>query len=93
MKRFPTLVALTLAAGLAGCIEDQTAAELKPVLANNGGIFQRFVVIGTSIGAGLQSGGINDSTQRRAYSVLVAEQAGASFAYPSLRMPGCPPPL
>jgi len=93
MKRFPTLVALTLAAGLAGCIEDQTAAELKPDLSSNGGIFQRFVVIGTSIGAGLQSGGINDSTQRRAFPVLVAEQAGASFAYPSLRMPGCPPPL
>ncbi|HEX5818108.1 MAG TPA: hypothetical protein VFY20_04475 [Gemmatimonadales bacterium] len=93
MKRFPTLVALALAAGLAGCAEDQSAADLRPDLSNNGGIFQRFVVIGTSIGAGLQSGGINDSTQRRAFPVLVAEQANAPFAYPSLRMPGCPAPL
>ena len=95
MKRFPALaaLALALAAALAGCAEDQSAADLRPDLSNNGGIFQRFVVLGTSIGAGLQSGGINDSTQRLAFPSLVAGQSGAVFEYPSLRMPGCPAPL
>jgi hypothetical protein len=87
MKRFPALAALALAAALAGCAEDQSAADLRPDLSNNGGIFQRFVVLGTSIGAGLQSGGINDSTQRLAFPSLVAGQSGAVFEYPSLRMP------
>lgn len=93
MKRFPALATLALAAALTGCVEDQSAADLRPDLSNNGGIFQRFVVIGTSIGAGLQSGGINDSTQRLAFPSLVAGQSGAVFEYPSLRMPGCPAPL
>ena len=93
MKRFPTLVALALAAGLAGCIEDQTATDLKPDLSNNGGVFQRYVALGTSISAGLQSGGINDSTQREAFPVLVAEAANASFFYPKLNGRGCPAPI
>ena len=93
MKRFPTVAALALAAGLAGCIEDQTATDLKPDLSNNGGLFQRYVALGTSISSGLQSGGINDSTQREAFPVLVAEAANASFFYPKLNYPGCPAPI
>ncbi|MCU0620464.1 MAG: SGNH/GDSL hydrolase family protein [Gemmatimonadales bacterium] len=94
LRRFPSLALLAVAALLAGCAEDQTVpTDARPDLSNNDGIFRRFVAIGTSISAGLQSGGINDSTQRLAFPVLVARQANADFAYPSLRMPGCPPPL
>jgi lysophospholipase L1-like esterase len=89
LRRFP-IAALLLAAGLAACTEDQYGSP--PDLSNNGGLFRRFVVVGTSISAGLQSGGINDSTQQRAWPVLVAERSGAVFDYPSLRMPGCPAP-
>jgi len=93
MQRFPVLAALALAAGLAGCIEDQSAADLRPDLSNNGGLFQRYVALGTSISSGLQSGGINDSTQREAFPVLVAGQANASFFYPQLNGRGCPAPI
>ena len=93
MRSFPALAALAAAAAIAGCIEDQTAAELKPDLSNNAGLFQRYVALGTSISSGLQSGGINDSTQREAFPVLVAGQAGASFFYPKLAGRGCPAPI
>src|SRR6266853_1731515 len=51
------------------------------------------VAMGNSITAGVQSGGINDSTQRQAYAVLVAAAMGGDlFYYPRLNPPGCPPP-
>jgi lysophospholipase L1-like esterase len=56
-------------------------------------IFQSYVAIGNSLTAGYQSGGINDSTQRQAYSYLLAKQMGTRFAYPSLKAPGCAPPV
>jgi lysophospholipase L1-like esterase len=59
-----------------------------------GAMFQRYVAMGNSITAGFQSGGINDSTQRRSYAVLVAGvMRGDRFYYPSLTNPGCPPPF
>jgi lysophospholipase L1-like esterase len=56
-------------------------------------LFARYVAFGNSITSGLQSGGINDSVQQRSYAVLLAAQMGTEFNYPSLRAPGCPPPL
>jgi hypothetical protein len=82
---------LALATMLAGCYSNETLNA--PNLSNNSGLFTRFVAIGTSISAGLQSAGINDSTQQRAFPVLVAHQAGASFGVPSLNLPGCPAPF
>jgi hypothetical protein len=59
-----------------------------------------YVALGNSITAGVQSGGINDSTQRQSYAFLVAQQAGTRFAYPSFnqRYPngitgGCSAPM
>jgi hypothetical protein len=58
-----------------------------------GAMFQRYVAMGNSITAGVQSGGINDSTQRQSYAVLVGNAMhGDRFFYPSLNPPGCPPP-
>ncbi len=82
---------LLLAALVAGCREDETGNA--PDLSNNNGLFQRYVSLGNSITAGFQSAGINDSTQQRSYTVLVAQQAGAPFFVPSMRLPGCPPPF
>jgi len=76
---------------LAGCHTNETLDP--PDLSNNNGLFTRFVAIGTSISSGLQSAGINDSTQQRSFQVLVAQQAGASFSRPSLNLPGCPAPF
>jgi lysophospholipase L1-like esterase len=51
------------------------------------------VAIGNSITAGIQSGGINEKTQRESYAALLAEQMGTPFNIPVLPDPGCPPPL
>ena len=76
--------------GAAACT-DHAAKVLGPRPTN--GIFDSYVALGNSITAGYQSGGINDSTQKRSYAVLLAAQMGTRFAYPSLGNPGCPPPV
>ena len=77
----------------AGACTDHTAKVLGPRPSDANSIFQSYVALGNSITAGYQSGGINDSTQRRSYAVMLAGQMGTRFAYPSLAMPGCPPPI
>lgn len=75
----------------AGCAKDP---ELVTSVPPNGADFmERYVALGNSITAGLQSGGINDSTQRRSYAHLLARAAGTRFAYPALAGRGCVPPL
>lgn len=56
-------------------------------------IFQSYVALGNSITAGFQSDGINDSTQKQSYALLLARSMGTRYAYPSLAMPGCRPPI
>jgi lysophospholipase L1-like esterase len=87
-------VALLLALPLfAGCYSDDSLnPPPTPPVPSGGEVFQRFVTMGNSISAGFQSGGINDSTQGRAFPVLVALGAGADFTIPHLNMPGCPSP-
>src|SRR3989449_7218122 len=85
-----------LAAGLslalaAACHQDELFTPLVPAYAG-GALFQRYVSMGNSITMGIQSGGIDDSSQRAAYPVLVAAVMGGDhFYYPSLAEPGCPP--
>ena len=84
---------LSLALLAAACHEDELFSSLPP-LYTGGAMFQRYVAMGNSITAGVQSGGINDSTQRQSYAVLVAAVMGGDpFYYPSLNAPGCPPPF
>ena len=75
-------------------VTDQTIGSPAPPAA--GEMFARYVAIGTSIGAGIQSGGINDSTQKLSYPHLLARSMGltpgVNWAYPSFTNPGCPPP-
>src|SRR5256885_1196744 len=84
--------ALLSIAGAVACT-DHSANVLGPQPTQGNGIFQSYVALGNSITAGFQSGGINDSTQRRSYAVMLAGQMGTRFAYPSLGNPGCPPPV
>ncbi len=87
-------VALLLALPLfAGCYSDDSLnPPATPPVPTEGALFQRYVAMGNSISAGFQSGGINDSTQKRAFPVLLGAAAGADFAIPDLIMPGCPSP-
>jgi hypothetical protein len=79
---------------LAGCHSDDSLnPPPAPPVPSGGAMFQRYVSMGNSITAGFQSAGINDSTQSRSYAVLLAKAMGTTFVYPSLNMPGCPPPF
>jgi hypothetical protein len=91
-KTFRGAAALLCVAAAAACT-DHSAKVLGPRPAQGNGIFQSYVSLGNSITAGYQSSGINDSTQKRSYAVLLAAQMGTRFAYASIAMPGCPPPV
>ena len=89
-----TVVAAVVLGGAVACGEDSLDI-VDPPLAG-GELFRSYVALGNSITAGLQSGGINDSTQRESYAALIAQAAGrtpgTNWTYPSFQAPGCPPP-
>jgi hypothetical protein len=78
---------------LGACVGDGDDILSVSATPNGGTLFTRYVSLGNSITAGYQSGGINDSLQQRAYPVLLAQRAGATFTYPSINNPGCPRPF
>ncbi len=82
------LLFLALLPWVSGC--DQGALN-PPDPANE--LFRDYVAIGNSITAGIQSGGINENTQRESYAALLAEQMDTPFSIPVFPHPGCPPPL
>ncbi|MGD0484900.1 MAG: hypothetical protein ABSB58_09665 [Gemmatimonadales bacterium] len=79
---------------LAGCVSNETLGT-RPT-PSGGALFTSYVALGTSIAAGMQSGGINDSTQKQAYPYLLAVAMGLTpgrdWHYPKFSMPGCPVP-
>ncbi len=86
---FAAGLGLTLWAG--ACQSDELNS---PSASPYGAMFQRYVAMGNSITAGVQSAGINDSTQKQSYALLVGNaMRGDRFFYPSLNVPGCPPPF
>ncbi len=94
MSRTMNLLRGVAVAGLFGALAscDMPHSTVGPSYAG-GSIFKSYVALGNSLTAGYQSGGINDSTQSRAYPVLLAQAFGTRFAYPALANPGCPPPI
>lgn len=106
MSRFSKLlrgaVGLSAMLAIAAC-GDADGKLLAPANAPGGDMFRSYVAMGNSITAGFQSGGINDSVQRQSWAFLLAQQAGARFAYPSFNKTitvsgltvtsGCPPML
>jgi lysophospholipase L1-like esterase len=96
LSRKLAIVALTLPL-LAACKDLVSNESLGPTAAPSGGaMFANYVALGTSISAGVQSGGINDSTQKQAFPYLLASAMGltpgVNWFYPSFTMPGCTPP-
>ncbi len=81
---------------IASCsLDNQTIGS--PATPSGGSDFRTYAAIGTNIGAGIQSGGINDSTQREAYTTQLAVAMGltpnVNWFYPSFAGNGCPAPL
>jgi lysophospholipase L1-like esterase len=89
LVRFAAVGAL---AAIAACDVDKRDL-FGPTTPVGGEIFRSYVALGNSITAGFQSNGINDSTQRQSYALLLARQMGTRYAYASLKMPGCTPPI
>src|SRR3989449_8605346 len=89
-KRFSAAV-LGLVLAAAACNND----KLNRPFANTpvDALFDRYVSMGNSITAGVQSAGINDSTQQQSYAVLLARAMRSPFFSPLLNKPGCPPPF
>jgi lysophospholipase L1-like esterase len=81
---------LAAVSALAAC-DSNNAAVFGPKPVDP--IFSSYVALGNSITAGYQSHGINDSTQKQGFAVLLANQMHTRFAVPLLLKPGCPPPL
>src|SRR4030095_5842431 len=85
------VAALGVALAAVGC---ETNREVfGPTTPVGGDIFQSYVAIGNSITAGFQSNGINDSTQRQSYALLLARSMCTRYAYPALAMRGCTAPI
>ncbi|HYK09869.1 MAG TPA: SGNH/GDSL hydrolase family protein [Gemmatimonadales bacterium] len=85
------LAALGIVLAAAACNSDELFHNTTEDPVNP--LFARYVSMGNSITAGFQSAGINDSTQRLAYPVLLARQMHTPFYQPLLNKPGCPPPF
>jgi hypothetical protein len=90
-NRLASVLAL-LAVGTAAACTVEDAVVQPPTGTPGGELFARYVAVGNSITAGMQSAGLSDSLQQLAYPVLLARQAGAPFRYPALNNPGCPRP-
>ena len=82
-------LALPLVTG--ACVESDRL--VTPVTIPENAIFQRYVAMGNSITAGVQSAGINDSTQRRSYAALITGASNFPYYYASLQGRGCAPPF
>ena len=77
--------------GVIGCNNENLFTPANYLTRNP--LFDRYVSVGNSITAGLQSGGINDSTQLQSYAVLLSRQMGTPFFVPLMNKAGCPPPI
>jgi lysophospholipase L1-like esterase len=75
----------------AACSSSDKAIGPNPPV--GGAIFTSYVALGNSITAGFQSNGINDSTQRQSFALLLAGQMGTQYHYASIAGRGCPPPI
>src|SRR4051812_40518196 len=92
MSRKNSLPALATVVGLAvvNSCSPYSNDVFEPKASANG-IFGQYVAIGNSITAGYQSGGLIDSTQRRAYPFLLAQAMGTRYQYASMAGRGCAP--
>jgi len=87
-------LALPLVAGCSSLVDNQKMGPLGTP--SGGAMFANYIAIGTSISAGVQSGGISDVSQRAAFPYLLAQAMGlspnANWFYPGFTAPGCPAP-
>lgn len=83
-------IALALSAAIAGCSDTKDLVRPEQPIDP---MFTSYVALGNSITAGFQAGGINATTQSESYAAVLASGMKTPFSIPSLRDPGCPPPI
>jgi len=83
--------ALGLLLAVAACSNDELfhPAGVTPI----DPLFASYVSMGTTITAGWQSDGINDSTQLQSFVLLLPRQMQTPFYAPLMSRPGCRPPV
>jgi len=89
---------ISLIGGLLAVLAVAASCSLDPISkgpANTGSIsFARFHVVGNSLTAGFQSGGLVEGYQRESFGAMIAQAAGApTFEAPFVSEPGLPPTL
>jgi len=95
LQRSTSWVCLLIACALPfvmGCDGD-ALSDASPRGSSVDPLFDRYVSMGNSITAGFQANGINATTQQESYAVLLADQMETPFSIPTIRDPGCPPPV
>lgn len=91
LSKLPVALLLAGTTLAAGCVEDATDLARPDTEVER--LFARYVALGNSITAGIQSAGLTPESQAAAYPVLLAAMADANFNIPLVNAPGCPPPL
>ena len=99
--RPPILALLVATLSIAAC-SDRTTAPLATEVARDEidvggadgtGDFQRYVAVGTSISMGVQSDGVNSTTQETSWPAQLARLAHRELSLPRIAFPGCAAPL
>lgn len=89
-RRLLTVAAVALPM-LSACVSNETIGTAPEPT-----IFSSYVAIGTSIGAGIRSGGLDSVGQKSAYPYLLAVSMGltpgANWHWPKINGAGCPAP-
>ena len=79
---------------LAACVSNETVGTRATP--SGGALFASYVAVGTSIGAGIRSGGLDSVGQKAAYPYLLAVKMGLTpgvdWYWPKMAGAGCPAP-
>ncbi len=88
MKKLKYIVLTLIVASLFFACEDRTELT-APAAPNTGSAdFSKFVTIGNSLTAGLQSGALYESGQKYSFGKMIANQVGTAFEQPTISDPG-----
>jgi hypothetical protein len=100
MRRRASIAAVALVGVASACSTDSNGprslaapTEASFNQSEGRGVFQRYTAIGTSVSMGVQSDGVNASTQETSWPAQLAAMGGRTLEQPLIALPGCPAPI
>jgi hypothetical protein len=87
----PLALGAILVGALGACADDAELLAPQPAVGAGAPYLERAVWLGDSFAMGIQSYGLNETTQRSAYPALIMRAAGVPYAAAYLTGPGCAP--